>query len=471
MNRSALFLPLPLLCPLVGCLPLSTPEFGASSTTSTSDDETDPTAASWPAPPLDRTTFGPSGSSTSATATAGPATSSSDSTAGEAIDGPPPDLSGLRLTEFLVDPPGKDGAAGAPEYIEIANLSPDPIALDGLVVRARSWPRLDAPALGLSGHTLPPGGLLLLRRFAKGEGPPSPTVESAGALLTVEFSSGEGLRNNDGAAMIEGPLGIVDAVIYGLPAPAPYDDPSAWQGPPAPKPASARALCRPIPALDSDSAIDWSECEPTPGSLPAEDNGTSTSDTGDTGDTEGAIDTGDLEDSGEPPLAPTIAIVEVLSNPPGPAQSEKFFEYVEILNYGDASIDLAGWTVADSLADAPPGQDPLLAAGGDGGCAPATCLAPGRRALIVGNAYQGPTGGALVLATDDTTIADGGLSAAEPVVLRDPDGVMISTYRAWPDPKADPYPLNVEEPLHRAAPAAVDEASSWSYGPSSPGSE
>ena len=45
----------------------------------------------------------------------------------------------------------------------------------------------------------------------------------------------------------------------------------------------------------------------------------------------------------------------------------------------------------------------------------------------------------------------------EPVALRDPEGALRSTYRAWPDPLALPDPALKEEALVRAVPDAADE--------------
>jgi hypothetical protein len=161
--------------------------------------------------------------------------------------------------------------------------------------------------------------------------------------------------------------------------------------------------------------------------------------------------------------------VEVLSNAPGPSASERELEYVELLNLGPDAVDLDGWTIADAAELDAPGRDPLLYREGDGGCEPATCLAPGRRALVVGGAYLGPTGDALVLETDDMTLADGGLTAHEPVVLRDADDAVASTYRLWDDPYAEPYPIDVELPAHRLSPEAADSAEAWALAESSPG--
>lgn len=447
---------------LAACITLAPPASGATTGATDTSGETTDTSLPWPAPPtIDRTGIG--SASTTASTTSTPATST---TATTSTTGVLPSLDGLRITEFLADPPGKDGGAASPEFLEITNFAPEPAPLDDLVVRARSWPRLDAADLGLVGHSLAPGGRLLLLRHASGEGPAPPLVEAVDDRLSVAFTTTEGLRNADGAAMLVGPGdAILDAVVYGLPAPSPYDDPLAWQGPPASAAGAGHSLCRLPAESDTDRAEDWQECDPTPGELP--DPPADPGDTSSTGTTGGTDTTG--IDTDNPPGLPAIAIVEVLSNAPGPGNGEKALEYVEILNIGDDPIDLAGFTVADALGDMPPGVDPLLPVAGEGGCQPATCLAPGHRALIVGNAYQGPIGSALVLATDDSTIADGGLSALEPVLLRDPDGEVVSTYRVWPDPMSEPYPINMEEPLHRASPTAPDEPASWSYGPSTPG--
>jgi hypothetical protein len=48
-------------------------------------------------------------------------------------------------------------------------------------------------------------------------------------------------------------------------------------------------------------------------------------------------------------------IVEVLSNPPGPGNGEKADEFVELINLGPGDVDLAAWTIADSIAETPTG--------------------------------------------------------------------------------------------------------------------
>jgi hypothetical protein len=164
-----------------------------------------------------------------------------------------------------------------------------------------------------------------------------------------------------------------------------------------------------------------------------------------------------------------VVIVEVLSNPVGASTSEGPLEFVELVNLGPGPVDLAGFVIADSPVAGATGTDPLLVAGGDGGCLPSSCLAAGRRALITGNGYTGAIGSALWLTTDDTTIANAGLSATEPVILRDGSDVVVSSYRLWTDPAAEPNPAAVEQALVREAPEAPDDPTTWTFALPTPG--
>lgn len=358
------------------------------------------------------------------------------------------DLAALRVSEVLADPDGKDGAAGSPEFVELIHVGAADLPLAGLVLAARGWPELRMGDLGLAEQILQPGDRLVISRLGLVSDLPVPTVIREGAVVRAAFADPGGLRNADGAIALFDELGNPgDAVVYGQAQPAPFDDPTLWTGAPVAAADGGNSLCRPDPTLDTDTADDWSACDPTPGELPP-----------------AADDT-----TGEPPLPATVAIVEVLANPPGPATLEKHAEFVELVNLGPGPVDLAAWTIADALEPDAPGSDPLLYFGGDGGCLPATCLAPGGRALIVGSTYQGPVGGALVLKTDDASIANAGLGNHESVVLRDGDGELRTTYRAWFDPLADPDPAAMEAAVVRVAPEAPDEPASWTFGAPTPG--
>jgi hypothetical protein len=358
---------------------------------------------------------------------------------------PDPALAQLRLTEILVDPDGKDGGETAPEYIEIHNPGPHPVALDGLLIEAASWPMLDAAELGLVGVMLEPGAFLLVQRWATGVDPDLTTPAVGESLVAIGFIHSGALRNTDGLVRIGSAVETVDEIVYGLDLMEPS---SGWSGPATASPEPGRSMCRNSPT-DHDDASDWSPCDPNPGQATPEDV---------------------VEDPRMPmPINPgDVQIVEVAANPPGPAADEKGYEYVEILNTSDVEIELSGCRIGDDVDPAAPGIDPLEYLAGDGGCVSTTCLAPGQRAIIVGNAYLGLIGDGLVLVTDDSTIADAGLTNSEPVVLWDALDTALSTYRVWLDPSVEPLPLD-EQPLHRLDVAAIDEPQSWVSAPPSPG--
>ena len=448
--------PLPLAL-LIACVPLEPP--GSDPTTSVTASEAGTSgpsdATGWQLPARERDKA-PSSTTTSATTTTTssdpPPLTSDGEDSSDTGTGPPLDLSALQIAEIHPDPDGKDGGPDSPEFIELLHVGELPIDLTGLEIDARAWPTLRADALGLAGHMLLPGERLLVLRSAAAADVPDPPVAAIDGGLRVAFASSEGLRNADGGVLLR--VGDIrgDAVIHGATQPAPWDARGLWIGAPAPAPGSGESLCR-GPAIDHDDASDWSICPPSPGAATEPEAGTTGDESGTTGEA----------------LPAEVAIVEVLSNPPGPGNLEKHAEFVEIENLGPGPVDLATWTIADDLADAPTGADPLLYLKGDGGCLPSTCLAPGQRAIIVGNLYTGPTGAGLVLVTDDTTIANAGLAVHEPVALRDGSKLLRSTYRAWPDPLVAPDPAATEEALVRNDPAAPDLPEAWSFAAPTPG--
>lgn len=434
-------------CPAWTSLPGDT--IGALETTGGSTDTgVTPTTTEplpWPTPPqweLPQLDLGVPDPTTGGTDTTG------GSVPGDSTGGPAIDLAALRVSEVLADPAGKDGAPGSPEFVEIVNVGPDPAPLAGLVVLARGWPELRAGDLGIADEVLAPGDRLVLLRLAAAADLPVPPVIREGAVVRASFADSGGLRNADGAVALADQGGTLgDTLLYGASQPAPFDAPALWSGMPVAAADSGSSLCRLDVTGDSDAAADWTTCTPSPGELPPT-----------------ADDT-----TGEPPLPAEVAIVEVLANPPGPTLLEKHAEFVELVNLGPGPVDLADWTIADSTDANAPGIDPLLYFGGDGGCAPNTCLAPGRKALLVGSLYQGPIGDALVLKTDDSSLANAGLGNTEPVVVRDEHGEVRTTYRVWADPLAAPDPASKEAALVRTAADAPDEPASWDFAEPTPG--
>ena len=430
------------------CIPWEPP--GADPSTSSGSIEPEPPGSTgWQLPPRERDR-GPAGTtSTSTTSTS--STSAPETATGEPL--PAIDLAALQLAEIHPDPDGKDGGPDSPEFLELVHVGGQPLALAGLEIVARAWPTLTGAELGLADLSLAPGQRLVIARYATASDLPDPSLSVTDDGIRVAFAADGGLRNADGAALLRSGEQIGDLMIYGLAQPDPWGG-DGWSGPPAPAPGSGQSLCR--ISDDHDDASDWITCPPSPG-LPTEP------DAGTTGE----IGTG-TGTTGEPEPG-EIVIVEVLSNPPGPGNEEKYAEFVEIENLGPGTVDLATWTIADALTEQPTGADPLLYLSGDGGCVPATCLAPGQRAILVGNLYAGPEGPGLVLVTDDTTLANAGLAVHEPVALRDGEGVLRSTYRAWPDPLVAPDPALTEAALVRVSPDALDTPEAWSFAAPTPG--
>jgi len=54
------------------------------------------------------------------------------------------------------------------------------------------------------------------------------------------------------------------------------------------------------------------------------------------------------------------------------------------------------------------------------------------------------------------------------VVIWDGLDSMISSYRLWPDPSAEPLPSD-EQPLHRIDPLALDQPEGWFSAAPTPG--
>jgi len=384
-------------------------------------------------------------------------------------EGRPVDLGSLRLAEVLADPEGKDGDTWSPEIIEVLNIGEELLPLTDLIILARGWPRLSMDDLGLADEQLGPNERLVLYRYAELDEAPWAGVFYEPGILEVHFETTAGLRNGDGAVLLLGPgEEAVDALIYGAAPPASHHFEGAWEGVPVGEPVSGFSWCRTEQTYDSDSAEDWTLCVPSPGQdMPEPDRETGEDTTG--GTTDGITDGTTEGTRGDAPTEATLVITEVLSNAPGPSAQERELEYVEILNLGPDDVDLDGWSIADNEDINAPGRDPLLHREGSSGCLPESCLAAGQRALIVGGAFIGPTGGAMVFETDDSNLADGGLTAHEPVVLRDADETIASTYRAWPDAFAKPYPIDIELPAHRLTPEADDMPDQWVLAEASPG--
>lgn len=128
------------------------------------------------------------------------------------------------------------------------------------------------------------------------------------------------------------------------------------------------------------------------------------------------------------PLAPLEAGVllnEILCDPSGPESAD---EFIELLNAGADSVDLAGWTLDDG-AD----SDGFVGLGGG------LRLAPGARAVVFDSGHEGDwddrvPADALRLAIDDASFGANGLSNSSPETLRlvDPGGAPVDSTTTRP---------------------------------------
>jgi hypothetical protein len=126
------------------------------------------------------------------------------------------------------------------------------------------------------------------------------------------------------------------------------------------------------------------------------------------------------------PLA-TVSIMEVLADPLGPEPDQ---ELIELYNYGDAPVDLTGFTLSDR-ADAP--GSPLPAG---------RVLGPETRALLVSDDFESDDGrdaappeGASLIRVGRALAGSGLSNAGEALYLRDPDGHRVSAAPANPSPR------------------------------------
>jgi hypothetical protein len=124
------------------------------------------------------------------------------------------------------------------------------------------------------------------------------------------------------------------------------------------------------------------------------------------------------------PLEPHVVLNEVLANPLGPEPEQ---EWVELFNDGLGTVSLDAWTLEDVG-----GQTAL----------PSFALSPGQFALIVPVGYDKtstvdiPPAPNVPLLFVEKLGTNGLANAGEPLLLRAPDGQVVSTFPAVPKPKA-----------------------------------
>jgi hypothetical protein len=158
----------------------------------------------------------------------------------------------------------------------------------------------------------------------------------------------------------------------------------------------------------------------------------------------------DQEGLVSPPPVPLV-MTEILSEPRGPRTTQ---QYVELLNLGDASVDVSGLAVCTAS-----GCDIL----------PQGSLGSGSYAVVVGSAFgddgldAAPVPGTLLLRLANQRLGGRGIRAGgEPVWLQTGDGTLITRWGGWP------APLSPGQSLSRQ-PYNCDLPASFRPGPESPG--
>jgi hypothetical protein len=146
------------------------------------------------------------------------------------------------------------------------------------------------------------------------------------------------------------------------------------------------------------------------------------------------------------PTLPALSIVEVLADPLGPEPQQ---EFVELLNYGNSTVALDGFTLADSPDAA---GTPLTT--------PAQ-VAPQARALLVADGFDphegrdvAPLPGALLVRVGRALGNAGLRNAGEPLFLRDVLGRRVSAAPATPRPEPGVCSVRVGEDMRSGAATA-----------------
>jgi len=282
------------------------------------------------------------------------------------------------INEIMANP--TDESSG--EFIELLNSGSDPVDLAGYVIS--DGDSSDTLAGWQGGSTVLGAGqygVVLDPDYAGGY-----TIPTGALLLTVASTStlGNGLANNDPISLTTpNGLQVVDSYTH------PFN---AGDG---------HSVEKVDPGLiDLASNFVTSTC--ASGSSPGAPNCVT-------------------QDGTTPTDVADLFITEVMSN----ALDEDTGEFVEIFNFGDDPVDLAGFRLSDGDK-----EEPLqaLSAGGN------TVVPSLGYAVVLDAEYVGQysiPGDAVLLTTDDTTIGSG-LSTNDPITLRAPTGAKVLASYSFP---------------------------------------
>ncbi len=310
----------------------------------------------------------------------------------------------LLISEVMANAEDEDTG----EFVELYNAGSDTVDLAGLILFDGDADDTIAAYDGGTTELAPGEYALVLDAEYAGEY----SIDSAAVLVSTEDTTlGNAIAVNDELLLYEADgTHLVDAYL--------------WPSNPGNGISSERVALAGV--LDSEE--NWSDATCASGSSPGIGNCASGEDSG----------------SAESQYAGALLISEIMSNP----ETESTGEFVEIYNAGSADIDLYGFVIYDGDAD-----DPL-----EGFDDPTdTVLAAGQYAVILDPDYAGEydiAKGALLLTTDDATVASG-LAVSDPVYLYEDNGVsLIDSYS---------YPLDAGNgtSVERVERSMGDEESNW----------
>ncbi|PZC47532.1 MAG: Lamin Tail Domain/Lamin Tail Domain [Chloroflexi bacterium] len=284
-------------------------------------------------------------------------------------------ITGLQLTEVLADA-GRGSQDAAFEWVEIANLGPESVDLEGWrLADNRAEDAIPAVRLA-SGARVVVGGSALLAAELPGD---------VALVVIADGRIGNGLANSGDRVVLISPEGeAVDGVSWGS------DRTIAVLSPPV----RGQSLAR-----DGEGA--WGAAAPSPGA--AGEAGTTATDPASLG-----------------PL-PEVRISEVFASA-GQVSNDAAFEWVELRNEGETPVDLAGWTIEDNSAIDEIG-DVILPPGG---------------LLVIGGGVEA-AGGQTDVTIADGRIGNGLANDGDVVTLRDAFGRLVdeADYRAPPLPRPE----------------------------------
>ena len=315
----------------------------------------------------------------------------------------------LVINEVMANPVDEDTG----EFIELYNFGDAPVNADGLLLD--DGDAVDVLRPWMDGNaTIPPGALAVVLdpEYADEYAIPAGTVRLRPADTTV----GSGLATNDALTLLAAD-GRTVISTYGFPF----------------NPGNGISVER----IDDrgDVADNWIASPCPAGASPGRRNCAA-------GD--GGVDP-------EPDL-PALVINEVMANP----VDEGAGEFVELLNVGEAPVDLAGLLISDGDA-----TDAITAIG-DAESGTGTILAAGAIAIVIDRDYDETNYAippdALRVTVDDRTIGSG-LAVDDPVAVLMPDGVtVIATY-------THPFNPGNGRSAERVDPQRGDVADNWIASP------